>query len=245
MSNNTTPKTILDLARSQLGVKEDPAGSNAVIYNTVYYGKAVSGRAYPWCAAFLWWLFHVAGASALYYGGKRTASSTALMNYYKKQGQFVTSDYRPGDIVFFSWSGSRTKADHAGIIESADGKSLMTIEGNTSSESDDNGGSVMRRNRPLSVVLGAGRPAYKEGIETDIANLNQAELTALWDRLLERFRDNDSAEWSAEGRQWSVDNGIIQGDSSDGAPNYQWEAPLTREQLAVILYRFAQFLGKA
>ena len=123
MSNNTTSKTILDLARSQLGVKEDPAGSNAVIYNTVYYGREVSGRDYPWCAVFLWWLFHVYGASSLYYGGKKTASSTTLMNFYKKQGQFVTAGYRPGDLAIFSWSGNKARADHAGIIESADDNS--------------------------------------------------------------------------------------------------------------------------
>lgn len=244
MSNNTTSKTILDLARSQLGVKEDPAGSNAVIYNTVYYGREVSGQDYPWCAVFLWWLFHVYGASGLYYGGKKTASSTTLMNFYKKQGQFVTTGYRPGDLAFFSWSGNKARADHAGVIENADDTAIATIEGNTSATSDDNGGSVMRRNRPLSVVIGAGRPAYKEEINTDIANLTEAQLKELWERLLARYRDNDSTEWSEEGRRWCVDNGIIQGDGS-AVPNYQWEAPLTREQLAVILYRFANLFGKA
>lgn len=244
MSNNCTSKQTLDFARSQIGVRESPAGSNNVFYNTVYYGREVSGQAYPWCAAFLWWLYHVCGASGLYYGGKKTASSTTLMNYYKKQGRFVTSGYRPGDLVFFSWSDKKARADHAGIIESADGKTLTTIEGNTSAESDSNGGSVMRRQRPLSVVIGAGRPEYKEEIETDIANLTEDQLKELWERLLEHLRDNDSAEWSEEGRRWCVDNGIIQGDGSS-VPNYQWEAPLTREQLAVILYRFAGLIGKA
>jgi hypothetical protein len=243
MSNDCSSKQILDFARSQIGVRENPANSNSVIYNTVYYGREVNGKDYPWCAAFLWWLFHVCGASGLYYGGKKTASSTALMNYYKKQERFVTSGYRAGDIIFFSWSGKKTKADHAGIVESADGKTLTTIEGNTSAESNDNGGSVMRRQRPLSVVIGAGRPEYKEEIDTAIANLTDAQLKELWERLLEHLKDNDSAEWSKEGRLWCVKNGIIQGDGAD-VPNYQWEAPLTREQLAAILYRFAGFIGK-
>jgi hypothetical protein len=164
------------------------------------------------------------------------------MNYYKKRGQFVTSDYRPGDIIFFSWSGKKTKADHAGIMESTDGVTVTTIEGNTSTTSDDDGGSVMRRQRPLSVVTGAGRPAYKEQIDSDIANLTEAQLKSLWERLLERFNDNDSAEWSEEGRRWCVENGLIQGDRTN---SYQWEAPLTREQLAVVVYRFAKLIGKA
>lgn len=40
---------LLELGRSQLGVKEAPAGSNNVMYNTVYYCREVSGPAYPWC----------------------------------------------------------------------------------------------------------------------------------------------------------------------------------------------------
>lgn len=56
---------ILELARSQLGVKEAPAGSNRVKYNTAYYGREVSGGAYPWCCAFIWWLFREAGAPEL------------------------------------------------------------------------------------------------------------------------------------------------------------------------------------
>lgn len=47
----------LALARAQLGVKESPANSNKVIFNTWYYGTAVSGAAYSWCVTFLCWLF--------------------------------------------------------------------------------------------------------------------------------------------------------------------------------------------
>ena len=35
---------ILTLARSQIGVREDPIGSNRVKYNTEYYGMEVRGR---------------------------------------------------------------------------------------------------------------------------------------------------------------------------------------------------------
>ena len=52
---------ILTLARSQIGVREDPMGSNRVKYNTEYYGMEVRGRQYPWCCVFQWWLFHAPG----------------------------------------------------------------------------------------------------------------------------------------------------------------------------------------
>lgn len=48
---------IVSNAVKQLGVKESPSGSNKVKYNTWYYGKEVSGSAYPWCMAFVMWVF--------------------------------------------------------------------------------------------------------------------------------------------------------------------------------------------
>lgn len=52
-----TAKMVLDVARSQLGTSEYPKNSNNVIYNTWYYGHAVSGSAYPWCMTFVEWCF--------------------------------------------------------------------------------------------------------------------------------------------------------------------------------------------
>ena len=49
---------------------------------------------------------------------------------------------------------------HIGIIEKVVGNKYQTIEGNTSRTSDDNGGAVMRRTRPLSVVRCIIRPKY-------------------------------------------------------------------------------------
>ena len=54
------------------GLENPPANSDNVKYNTVYYGREVSGK-YPWCAVFVWWVFREAGAPELYYGGGETA----------------------------------------------------------------------------------------------------------------------------------------------------------------------------
>ena len=96
-----TAEKILEIARSQIGTKESPANSDNVKYNTAYYGREVSGK-YPWCAVFVWWVFREAGASDLYYGGDKTAYCPTLMSFHKKQ---KVTDYRPGDIVFFNFSG--------------------------------------------------------------------------------------------------------------------------------------------
>ena len=73
-----TVERLLSTARKELGIKEQPADSNRVKYNTAYYGREVSGGSYAWCAVFLWWCFREAGASELYYGGGKTAHSPVL-----------------------------------------------------------------------------------------------------------------------------------------------------------------------
>ena len=154
-----TANQILTLAKGQLGVKEVPSGSNTVKYNTEYYGRTVAGSAYPWCCVFIWWLFHYLGADNLFFGGGKTASCTTLMQYAKQHKLWVTKDYKPGDLILFNFD-SDSAAEHIGICESTNAGYITCIEGNTSITSDDNGGSVMRRTRPLRQVLGAYRPQY-------------------------------------------------------------------------------------
>lgn len=212
-----TAEKILDLARGEIGVKESPAGSNRVKYNTAYYGSEVSGPAYPWCVAFLWWVFRQAGAGQLFYGGKKTASCTALNTYHQGQGQGVTGDYKPGDIIFFNFSGGRS-TDHVGICERFDGSTLTTIEGNTGTGNDANGGAVMRRTRYLKNVVAAYRPAYSK--EEAMAE-----------------KDNTPSEWAKEAVEWAVENGLMKGDQYG---NLQLHEPLTREQMCVFLHRFSK-----
>ena len=154
-----TAEKLLAVARGELGNREFPPNSNRVKYNTAYYGREVSGSAYPWCAAFVWWCFQQAGAGALYYGGGKTAYCPALMDYHRGQG--VQGDYRPGDVIFFNFSG-KSNAAHVGICESWDGQTITTIDGNTGTGSEANGGAVMRRTRDKKYIVGAYRPAYRE-----------------------------------------------------------------------------------
>lgn len=150
---------LLTLAKTQIGISEQPPSSNTVKYNTAYYGKKVAGSAYPWCCVFVWWLFDQCNARELFFGGNKTASCSTLMDYAKKNGLWVTSDYKPGDLILYNFN-SDSSSEHIGVCESADSTSVTSIEGNTSITSDDNGGSVMRRKRNLNVVLGAYRPKY-------------------------------------------------------------------------------------
>ena len=150
-----TVKDLIAVARTQIGTKESPAGSNKVKYNTWYYGREVSGASYPWCMVFVQWCCAQVGVEL----PTRTASCTALMNAAKKAGMWVTSDYQPGDIAIYDWGGDKVP-DHCGIITQTLPNGYLAIEGNTAAGNDSNGGEVMERTRPAKSILGAVRPVY-------------------------------------------------------------------------------------
>lgn len=152
-----TREAVLAIAAWQVGVLESPAGSNKVKYNTAFYGREVSGNAYPWCMAFIWWVFREAGFN-LY----KTASCSAFVRQYKafSPGQIVTSGFKPGDIVFFDFSGGRKKTEHVGLVVSVSSGTVTTIEGNTGTGNDANGGAVMRRMRKAGLITCGVRPGY-------------------------------------------------------------------------------------
>ena len=159
-----TARQIINIARKYIGLKESPAYSNNIIFNTDYYGHPVSGDRYPWCCTMQWDFFKMGGASNLFYDGKKTASCTTLMNWGKSKGLEVPKEQaRMGDWIFFDWDGSGD-ADHIGIVEDGlkNGK-YTTIEGNTSEKNQSDGGMVMRRYRPLDKTVRAIiRPKYEE-----------------------------------------------------------------------------------
>ena len=153
-------ETIIKKAKSYVGYKESPPNSNSCIFNKDYYGYNVSGPAYPWCCTFVWDIFRMCGASDLFYGGNKTASCTAVLNWGKTAG-LIVKEGQAGDIILFDWDGSGD-ADHIGFIKErkTDG-SYITIEGNTQLTGDQsNGGEVMERNRS-SCIRAIIRPKYE------------------------------------------------------------------------------------
>lgn len=224
-----TCETILDLARGELGACEAPAGSNCVKYNTAYYGWSVRGDAYPWCCVFLWWLFRQGGGSALFYGGGKTASCSALAAYAKKNGLWLTEGCRPGDLVFLRFSGSAIQ--HIGLVEAVAGDgTLTTIEGNTGAGNDANGGQVQRRTRAKKYAVGYYRPRYEEEtnmVKTQVVQQTIYETAA---DVPDTFRSVISALMQA---------GILQG-GGDGTIN------LTHEQVRTLtlVYRGGGFDAK-
>ncbi len=159
---SATVSDLLQAAEKYLGIKEAPPGSNNVIFNTRYYGRAVSGEAYPWCCVFQWCLFQDVGAPELFYGGNKTASCTTLYNWYRRQMRTVPkTDIQPGDLVFFIFDGNKGGImNHIGLCVAVEPGYVTTIDGNTGTANEANGGAVMRRRRALKYVGGVARPAY-------------------------------------------------------------------------------------
>ena len=156
-----TSKDIIACAVNELGVVEKY--NNNVKYNTEYYGHEVSGEKYPWCAVFCWYIFKHAGASELFYDGKQSALCQTLAEWFRNKGQWHTTNPQPGDLVFFKFGTSNRYTDHVGIVEKVNSNGTIgTIEGNTSTADQNNGGMVMRRTRKSNIV-GYGRPKYSVG----------------------------------------------------------------------------------
>lgn len=155
-----TKTDIIDIASSYIGTVEKP--NNNVIFNTSYYGKEVSGDAYPWCCVFIWYVFKQANASDLFYDGKKTALCQTLADWFKEKKQWYQNNPKVGDIVFFKFGKSSRYTDHVGIvIENKPDGSIVTIEGNTSDKDNRNGGMVLNRIRSKNIV-GYGRPKYSD-----------------------------------------------------------------------------------
>ena len=144
---------VLEIAQGEIGTCEAPPGSNRIAYTHWY---PMDGS--PWCAMFVSWVLDKAGVA-----GYKHAYTPAGAEIFRKQGRFFTSDPKPGDVVYFDFPDSLARIQHVGFVEKDGGSSITTIEGNTPSGdagSQDNGDGVYRRTRPVSYVVGYGRPEY-------------------------------------------------------------------------------------
>ena len=165
-----TAKNIIDRAKAELGVCENPPNSNNVKYNTWYYGHEVIGNQYPWCAVFISWLFKPEQGLC-----KKTASCLEMLEWFEKRNQIV-KEPQAGDIVFFKYSTNPRRTNHVGLVVSVHGNVINTIEGNTSINSNDNGGKVMQRNRYNNIVAYA-RPKY-QGTLVNVTKKSIEEIAA-------------------------------------------------------------------
>ncbi|MEW9550674.1 CHAP domain-containing protein [Nonomuraea sp. NPDC050783] len=162
---NVTAQQVLNLAREQVGTSEDGNGGGTKFQqwyaSSPRAGETVlrdggSRGAYlnaPWCSMFVSWVGEQSGARSQV---GWDAYTVAHAKWFAANGRWG-GEARPGAVVFFSWSGSKSLSaiNHVGFVvkDNGDG-TISTIEGNTGN------GKVEQRVRPASQVVGYGYPNY-------------------------------------------------------------------------------------
>ncbi|WP_431903314.1 CHAP domain-containing protein [Nonomuraea sp. bgisy101] len=156
---------VLAEAKKQIGIKENAAGGGTKFQNwyvnsqraretVARDGGSVTAYANAaWCAMFVSWVGEQTGARPQVGWDAYTVAHAKWFKANKRWGQTP----KPGAVVFFSWSGSKSLDDinHVGFVEKGNGDgTISTIEGNTGN------GVVEQRVRPTSQVVGYGYPTY-------------------------------------------------------------------------------------
>ena len=92
---------------------------------------------------------------------KKTASCEEMLKWFEANGQIVDFPL-PGDVVFFKYPTNDRRTNHTGIVTNPNSiDDYLTIEGNTSLTSNDNGGAVMSRKRSKKNFVAFARPKYR------------------------------------------------------------------------------------
>ena len=143
---SVTGEEILAIAAREIGYHERPDKKNK-------YGEWFGMNGVAWCMEFVQWVYHEAGFDLPY----KTASCGELLRWYKAhQPECVTKQPVRGCIVIFAFPGTAYATDHTGLYVKSNGYKLTTIDGNTSNESEGNGGWVQQRTR----TFGYANPTY-------------------------------------------------------------------------------------
>ena len=163
--NTPMRQLVIDIAASQIGVVEQPHGSNRGPEVDVYIrttGLDPAAGAFPWCVCFLYWVFDqaakikgkenplpkTAGVISLWNLGRRTEAQVVRKS--EANAQTVT----PGMTFHLDLGGGK---GHAGLVIEVNGNRIVTIEGNTNPGGSSDGFGVFRRDaRAISsgVLLG-------------------------------------------------------------------------------------------
>ena len=140
----------LKVGREYVGVKENPPGSNKVMFSEWY------GIVGPWCAMFVTYCMVKAGSKTFAKGSLYAYCPYILSDARLGKGMTIVQedDAESGDIVLYSWNKDGV-ANHVGIVATPPhgGISFIALEGNTGIGADSDGGEVMVRQRHIDDVI--------------------------------------------------------------------------------------------
>ncbi len=176
---------VLDIAAAEVGYLEKETNSNldsktgnAGDENYTKYSRDLAEVSYfngrkqgaAWCAVFVAWCFFKAFGKAaalklLCQPAKDNCGAGCgyIVRYFKAEGQWHTSNPKPGDVIVF-YNKAKDEYAHTGLVERVSSSKVYTTEGNTSGASGviDNGGGVCKKSYSLSYdrIAGYGRPNW-------------------------------------------------------------------------------------
>jgi hypothetical protein len=148
-----TAARVVEVAIAEIGTIEEGD-------NLTKYGKFTKADGLPWCGSFVNWCFHHAGVKL------PSMVSTAMgAHKLKEVSRWNDADPQIGDLAFMDFPHDGVdRISHIGIVVGVSGKTVTTIEGNTSGTGDQrNGGMVMIKQRAFGSgkeVVGFGRPKF-------------------------------------------------------------------------------------
>ncbi|MBO9533330.1 MAG: CHAP domain-containing protein [Solirubrobacteraceae bacterium] len=143
VQGGTAGQRMVALAQQEIGVKEQPPGSNDSPRIKEYRAATAGSGVGPWCAYFTSWLAKSAGAP-VGEQGQGFGSVDALYGWAQRTGRAVQNgpNVHPaaGDLIVWD--------EHIGLVESVDADGTVhTIEGNSSDQ-------VIRRTHDAGSALG-------------------------------------------------------------------------------------------
>jgi hypothetical protein len=140
----------IDIAKAEIGYVETPE-------NITKFGEFTKANGLPWCGSFCNWVLAQAGVKI-----PNVVITAVGAHKFKEIGRWHEVP-AIGDLAFMDFPHDGVdRISHIGIVVAIDGKTITTIEGNTSGTGDQrNGGMVMVKTRTIGKeVVGFGRPKY-------------------------------------------------------------------------------------
>ncbi len=139
-TSKTIRNAILNIASSQIGVKE-ATGNNDGVQVEAYLRVTKLAKGSPWCAAFISWVFKQVG-----YAGPITPWSPALFPLAKQTLAPQRAD------VYGIYSIELKRIAHCGILERRQHNWIIGIEGNTNLDGSRDGNGVYRKWRHVRTI---------------------------------------------------------------------------------------------
>lgn len=217
----TTAQNILSIAKKYIGTTESNGGHKKIIdaYNDhkpLAFGYAVKYND-DWCDTFVSKVAIEAGAVGLI--GTECGVERHIQ-IFKKLGIWIedgTITPKPGDVITFNWGDTTQSndgfADHIGFVESVNGITITTIEGNYSN-------SVKRRTLTVGAgtIRGYARPKYASATSTSTTPTNTTKsIDTLVAETKAGIHGNGDARKKSLGSNYDAVMKVINGGSKTAA----------------------------